>query len=156
MRKTLAAAGFCLALCGAGQDAAGQGAAPGAAQATTGPGLERLEPGQLTADQIRIVLRARGYLDLGPMDREGDTVRVSDAKRYGEPTGPLRLDAKTGLVRDERPLTEGQAQVLLRERGFSDVREAGREGDTILASAQRGGSRVDLQVNARSGAVSQR
>jgi hypothetical protein len=153
MRKTLAAAGFCLALFGAGQeDAAGQGTAQGA----TGPGLERLEPGQLTADQIRIVLRARGYLDLGPMDREGDTVLVSDAKRYGEATGPLRLDAKTGLVRDERPLNEGQAQVLLRERGFSDVREAGREGDAILASAQRGGSRVDLRVNARSGAVSQR
>ena len=29
-------------------------------------------------------------------------------------------------------------------------------GDTILASAQRGSSRVDLKVDARSGAVSQR
>ena len=54
------------------------------------------------------------------------------------------------------PLTEARAQALLRERGFSDVKEAGREGDTVLASAQRSGSRVDLQVNARSGAVSQR
>jgi hypothetical protein len=149
MRKTLAAVGVCLlALSAAPPFAAGQGSGGAAA--------ERLEPGQLTADQIRIVLRARGYSDLGTMGREGDTVTVADAKRYGEATGPLKLDAKTGQVRDEKPLTEAQAQALLRERGCSDVKEAGREGDTILASAQRSGSRVDLQVNARSGAVSQR
>ncbi len=149
MRKTFAAAGLCLALFGAApQDAAGQGSG--------GMATERLEPGQLTADQIRIVLRARGYGDFGAMDREGDTVLVSDAKRYGEATGPLRLDAKTGQVRDEKPLTEAQAQALLRDRGFSDVKEAGREGDAILASAQRGSSRVELRVDARSGAVSQR
>ena len=148
MHKTLAAAGLCLALFGTAPHAAGQGSGSTA--------TERLEPGQLTADQIRIVLRARGYSDLGRMDREGGTVLVADAKRYGEGTGPLQLDAKTGQVRDEKPLTESQAQALLRDRGFSDVREAGREGDTILASAQRGGSRVDLKVDARSGAVSQR
>lgn len=150
MRKTLAAAGLvCLALFGtAPQDAAGQGSG--------GTAPERLEPGQLTADQIRIVLRARGYSDLGAMDRGGGTVLVADSKRYGEATGPLHLDAKTGQVRDERPLTESQAQALLRDRGFSDVKDAGREGDTILASAQRGSSRVDLKVDARSGAVSQR
>ena len=148
MRKTLTAAGLCLAIFGAGHDAAGQG--------TAGPSLERLEPGQLTADQIRIVLRARGYTEFGRMDREGSTVLVADSKRYGEATGPLQLDAKTGQVRDEKPLTENQAQALLRDRGFSDVKEAGREGDTILASAQRGSSRVDLKVDARSGAVSQR
>ena len=148
MRKTLATAGLCLALFAAAGPTAGQG--------DTGPGMDRLEPGQLTADQIRIVLRARGYSDLGRMDRQGDTVQIADAKRYGEATGPLRIDAKTGQVRDERPLTESQAQALLRDRGFSEVREAGREGDVILATAQRGSSRVDLQVDARSGTVSQR
>ena len=79
-----------------------------------------------------------------------------EAKRYGEATGPLRLDAKTGQVRDERPLTGAQAQALLRDRGFSEVREAGREGDAILATAQRGSTRMDVRVDARSGAVSQR
>ena len=149
MRKTFAAAGLCcLALFGAAPYAAGQGSG--------GMAVERLEPGQLTADQIRIVLRARGYSDLGTMSREGDTVSVADAKRYGEATGPLKLDAKTGQVRDEKPLSEAQARALLRERGFSDVGEARREGDTILASAQQAGSRVNLRVNARSGAVSQR
>lgn len=144
------AAGLCLALSGiAAPDAVGQGA-------TAGPGMDRLEPGQLTASQIPIVLRARGYSDLGAMEREGDTVLIRDAKRYGEDTGPLRLDAKTGQVRDEAPLSEAQAQALLRERGFSEVREARREGDVILASAQRGGTRVDVQVDARSGAVSPR
>lgn len=150
MRKTLAAAGFCcLALLGvAPRHAAGQAAGSMATQS--------LEPGQMTADQIRIVLRARGYSDLGPMSREGDTVTIADAKRYGEATGTLKLDAKTGQVRDEKPLTGGQAEALLRERGFSDVKEAGRQGDAILASAQRAGTRVDVQVDARSGAVSQR
>jgi len=148
MRNTFVAAGLCLALFGPAGPAAGQGAA--------GPSVDRPEPGQLLAEQIRIVLQARGYSDLGRMEREGDTVLIPDAKRYGEGTGPLRLDAKTGQVRDERPLTGAQAQALLRGRGFSEVREAGREGDIILATAQRGGSKIDLQVDARSGAVSQR
>ncbi len=145
MHNPFAAACLCLALLGAAGHAAAQGA-----------GMDRLEPGQLIPDQIRIVLGARGYSDLGPMEREGDTVVIPDAKRYGEATGPLRLDAKTGQVRDEKPLSEAQAQALLRARGFSEVREAGRDGDLILATAQRGGSRVDLKVDARSGAVSQR
>jgi hypothetical protein len=149
MRQFLAAAGLCLALFGTAGYAAGQGAA-------TGPGMDRLEPGQLIADQIRIVLRARGYSDLGRMEREGDTVLIPDAKRYGEATGPLRLDAKTGRVLDEQPLSEAQAQALLRERGFSEVRRVGRDGDIILATAEQGGSRVDLKVDARSGTVSQR
>ncbi len=150
MRKFLAAAGLCLALFGTAGHAAGQ------SPAAAGPGMDRLEPGQLIADQIRIVLGARGYSDLGRMERDGDTVLIPDAKRYGEATGPLRLDAKTGQVQDEKPLTESQARVLLRDRGFSEVRDAGREGDVILATAQRGGSRVDLKVDARSGTVSQR
>ena len=150
MRQFLAAASLCLALLGTTGHAAGQG------PAAAGPGMDRLEPGQLIADQIRIVLRARGYSDLGRMEREGDTVLIPDAKRYGEATGPLRLDAKTGRVLDEKPLTEAQAQALLRERGYSEVRQAGREGDVILATAQRAGSRVDLKVDARSGTVSQR
>ena len=149
MRKFLAAAGLCLALFETAGHAAGQGPA-------AGPGMDRLEPGQLIAEQIRIVLGARGYSELGRMERDGDTVLIPDAKRYGESTGPLRLDAKTGQVQDEKPLTESQARVLLRDRGFSEVRDAGREGDVILATAQRGGSRVDLKVDARSGTVSQR
>ena len=148
MRNTFAAAGLCLALFGPAGPAVGQG--------TAGPSMDRPEPGQLLAEQIRLVLRARGYSDLGRMERDGDSVLVADAKRYGEATGPLRLDAKTGQVRDEKPLTGAQAQALLRDRGFSEVQEAGREGDAILVTAQRGSSRVDVRVDARSGAVSQR
>jgi hypothetical protein len=150
MRQFLAAAGLCLASFGVAGHAAGQ------SPPAPGPGMDRLEPGQMIADQIRIVLGARGYSDLGRMEREGDTVLIPDAKRYGEATGPLRLDAKTGQVLDEKPLSDTQAQALLRDRGFSEVREAGREGDVILATAQRAGTRVDLKVDARSGAVSQR
>jgi hypothetical protein len=152
MRNFLAPAGLCLGLLGAAA-AAGPAVGQGAA---AGPGMDRLEPGQLLPEQIRIVLGARGYSELGRMEREGDTVLIPEAKRYGEATGPLRLDAKTGQVLDEKPLSEAQAQALLRDRGYSEVREARREGDIIVASAQRGGSRMDVKVDARSGTVSQR
>lgn len=142
MRNILGTIALCAALAGAAH--------------ATAQGMDRLEPGQMTADQIRIVLQARGYSELATMVREGDTVRIADAKRYGEPVGPLRLDAKTGQVRDEKPLTEAQARALLRDRGFSEVREAGRDGDAIHATAQQSGRTVDLRVNARSGTVSQR
>lgn len=147
MRNFIAAAGLCLALSTTAGQAAGQAA---------GPGMDRLEPGQLVPGQIEIILKARGYSDLGPMTREGDTVLIPEAKRYGEDTGPLRLDAKTGRVQDESPLSDAQAQALLHDRGFSEIRREGREGDTILASAQRAGTRVPLKVDARSGSVSQR
>jgi hypothetical protein len=150
MRNFLAAAGLGLGLLGAATGTAvGQDASAGA-------GMDRLEPGQLIPEQIRIVLGARGYSDLGRMERDGDTVLIPEAKRYGEATGPLRLDAKTGQVRDEKPLSEAQARALLRDRGYSEVGEARREGDIIVASAQRGGARMDVKVDARSGAVSQR
>lgn len=145
MRNILGTIGLCLALATTA-GAAGQGG--------TGQGMDRLEPGQMTADQIRIVLQARGYSELGTMDRDGDTVSIAEAKRYGEAVGPLRLDAKTGKVRDEKPLTDAQAQALLRDRGFSEIRDTGRDGDAILATAQQGGMRVNLRVDARSGTVS--
>jgi hypothetical protein len=150
MRRTHAAAAIlCLGLSAAAGDAPAQGT-------PAGPGLDRLEPGQLTADQIRITLGARGYADLGAMRREGDAVLVADARRYGEPTGPLTLDAKTGQVQAEAPLSEAQARALLGDRGFSEVRDLGRDGDAILATADRSGTKVDLKVDLRSGSVSQR
>lgn len=123
--------------------------------AAAAPPAAGLEPGHLTDDQIRIVLRARGYSGLSGIEREGDTVQVTEAMRYGEATGPLRLDAKTGQVRDEPPLAEAQIRTMLRTRGFSEVEELRREGDggALRARARRGESRVEMRIDPRTGTV---
>jgi len=120
------------------------------------PPAAGLEPGHLTDDQIRIVLQARGYSGLSGLEREGDIIQVAAAVRYGEATGPLRLDAKTGQVRDEPPLAEAQVRAMLRARGFSEVEEVRREegdGGALRARARRGGSRVEMRIDPRTGTV---
>ncbi|MDO9709236.1 PepSY domain-containing protein [Paracraurococcus lichenis] len=122
-----------------------------------GPALaqqqERADPAWLTADQVRTVLRARGYTELGSLQREGDTYRVMEAIRYGEKVPDLRIDALTGLPREQPPLTEGQARSLLLERGYTGVEEVGREGETIRLRASQSGTPVEVRVNARTGTV---
>lgn len=115
---------------------------------------ERANPAWLTADQVRTVLRARGYSELGGLAREGDTYTVTQAVRYGEKVSDFRIDALTGLPREQPPLTESQARSLLQERGFTGVQELGREGDVIRLRAQQSGTPVEVRVNAQTGAVS--
>ena len=114
---------------------------------------QKADPAWLTVDQVRTVLRARGYNEIGEVEREGDTYKVSDATRYGEKVPELRIDALTGAPRDAPMLTEGQARILLQERGYTDVEEAGREGEAIHLRARQGDTPVELRVNARTGAV---
>jgi hypothetical protein len=114
---------------------------------------ERTDPAWLTADQVRTVLRARGYTELGGLEREGDTYKVTEAIRYGEKVPDLRIDALTGLPREQPPLTERQARSLLLERGYTSVEEVGREGDMIRLRARQGDTPVELRVNAHTGAV---
>lgn len=125
------------------------GSAGAAAQSATSPGVP------MTAAQIETVLRARGYSDIEGLERDGDVFRIRSAKRYGEPVGELSVDAVSGQVRDEE-LSEGQARTMLRGRGFSEVSEVRREGDTILARGRRAGSEVEVRIDARTGAVMQR
>ena len=125
-------------------------AVPAAAQTAQ---QDRADPAWLTADQVRTVLRARGYTELGGLAREGDTYKVTDAIRYGEKVPELRIDALTGQPREAPPLTENQARSLLRERGYSGVEEIGREGDVIRLRARQGSTPVELRVNAVTGAV---
>src|SRR5690349_25138285 len=100
-------------------------AVPAAAQTAQ---QDRADPAWLTADQVRTVLRARGYTELGGLQREGDTYKVTDATRYGEKVPSLSIDALTGQTREAPPLTERQARSLLQERGYNGVEEVGREG----------------------------
>jgi Peptidase propeptide and YPEB domain len=147
-RSTLHALGLAAALL----TAAGGTAAPGTAQGTT-QGMAGLAPGELTDDQIRIVLQARGYSDLSGFERGGDAVRVPAARRYGEAVGPLALDPKTGQVRDEQPLTEAQARAMLQARGYSGISEVEREGDAIRVRGRRDGSPVELRLDPHTGTV---
>ena len=117
------------------------------------PQQERTDPAWLTADQVRTVLRARGYTELGALQREGDVYKVTDATRYGEKVPEIRIDALTGQPREMPPLTEGQARSLLLERGYTGVEEMGRDGELIRLRARQGDTPVELRVNAQTGAV---
>jgi hypothetical protein len=124
-------------------------APPVAAQGT------RPDPAFLTPDQVSTVLRARGYSELSGVEREGDSFRIPQAMRYGEKVENLRIDALTGQPREEQPLSEAQARVLLRDRGYDEVTELGREGDIIRLRAVRNGTPSELRVDARTGTVRQ-
>jgi hypothetical protein len=123
----------------------GQTGTPGAAQGAS----------RMSEEQIRTTLRARGYSDLSGIERDGDTFRVGEARRYGEKVEDLRVDAATGKVRDESRLTEDQARNLLRDRGYADIQDVSRDGSTITARAKRGDNEVRLRIDANTGVVSQ-
>jgi hypothetical protein len=127
--------------------AAAQQASPDRAQ------QDRADPAWLTADQVRTVLRARGYTEIGGLAREGDSYKVTNATRYGEKVSELRIDALTGQPREMPPLTERQARSLLQERGYTGVQEMGRDGELIRLRARQGETPVELRVNAYTGAL---
>jgi len=114
---------------------------------------DRADPAWLTADQVRTVLRARGFTEIGGLARDGDTYRVTEATRYGEKVPALHIDALTGLPREMPPLTEGQARSLLQDRGYTGVEELDRDGEVIRLRARQGDTPVELRVNARTGAL---
>jgi hypothetical protein len=109
----------------------------------------------MSEQQIRTALEARGYSNFSGMERDGDSFRISGAERYGKKVEDLRVDARTGQVRDEARLTEDQVRNMLSNRGFSDVSDVNRDGDTIRAKAKRDDREVTLRVDARTGVVSQ-
>ncbi len=111
------------------------------------------EPAWLTPDQVRIVLQARGFTDIEGLERQGDEFVIREAKRYGQPVRDLRLDAVTGQPREVPLLTEAQAREMLRDRGYAEVTEIGRDGDTIRLRAVREGAATEINIDARTGAV---
>ena len=127
--------------------AAGLPMAPAAAQ--SGPSAAAF----LTPDQVGTVLRARGYGELSGMERQGDSFLIPQAMRYGEKIENLRIDALTGQPREESALSEAQARAMLRDRGYAEVTELGRDGDVIRLRAVRDGTPSEIQVDARTGTV---
>ena len=136
-------------LAGAAWIAAASLAPPALGQATETPGSVAMTP-----QQIETILRVRGYDRLQEVTREADDrYRIASAERFGEPVGPIEVDALRGQVVDEKPLTEAQARTLLRARGYSDVPEIREEGGVILVRARREGQEVALRIDPRTGAV---
>ncbi|MBP0443318.1 hypothetical protein J8J14_00880 [Roseomonas sp. SSH11] len=128
-------------------------AASTAAQGAGTQANQGQQAGRMGEGQVRSALNARGYSDISGLKREGDTFRVSSAKRYGEEVKDLRVDARTGQVRDEQRLNEDQARNLIRANGYENVRDVRRDGDTIRAKAKQGDREVDLRVDARNATV---
>jgi hypothetical protein len=118
-------------------------------------GSTQQQPQRMTEDQIRNALRARGYSEVSGMERDGDSFRIREAERYGEKVENLRVDARSGQVRDEQRLSEDQARRMLRDQGYSDISDVSRDGNTITAKAKRGDREVRLRIDANTGVVSQ-
>lgn len=144
-----------LALAQAPQPGAGPGQPMQPAMQQGAQQGQATQAGVMSEEAMRTALRARGYSDLGDVERDGDTFKVGSAKRYGEDVSDLRVNARTGQVRDESRLSEDQAKTLLRDRGYSDVSDVNRDGDAIRAKAKQGDREVNLRIDARSGVVTQ-
>jgi hypothetical protein len=137
------------------------GATTGRTGATTGQ-TGATQPGgaggssqqaNMNEEQIRGMLSARGYTDIQRIERDGDNFKVGEAKRYGREVKDLRVDARTGQVRDEARLNEEQARNLLEQRGYSEVSEIRREGDNITAKAKRDNREMRVRIDDNTGAV---
>jgi len=137
-----------------------QGGQTGAQMGTTGQ-RGGMQPGatgttaraNMNEEQIRGILSARGYTDISGIERDGDHFKVAEAKRYGRDVEDLRVNARTGQVQDEQRLNEDQARNLLQQRGYSDVRDVNRDGDTITAKAKRDDREMTVRIDTGTGAV---
>jgi uncharacterized membrane protein YkoI len=110
---------------------------------------------RMSESQIESALKARGYSDIEGMERDGSHFRIGEATRYGKTMSDLRVDARTGQVEDEQPISEDQAREMLRARNFSDVSDMTREGDTISAKARQNDQAYEVRIDARSGTLVQ-
>jgi len=112
-----------------------------------------MESSRMNEQQMRSALQARGYSDVSDIDRDGNTFKIGEAKRYGEKVEDLRVNAQTGIVQDEKRLSENQAKELLRTHGYSDVSDVKRDGNAITAKAKQGDSNVNVRIDAQTGTV---
>ena len=62
------------------------------------------------------------------------------------------MSAVSGQALREKQLDETRAEVMLPERGLSEM-QARREGDVILAQGRGDGSEIEVRIDARTGAV---
>jgi hypothetical protein len=110
-------------------------------------------PAGIGEEQMRSLLRTRGFTDIEAMRREGD-LYAGRATHHGE-TVEFEADARTGEIRRPESLTEGQIRTLLRGRGYTDFSDLRRDGNTYKTRALRNGRPMNLQVDARTGALLQ-
>jgi hypothetical protein len=139
------------------------GATPGGAMGQRGgqTGTTAGQPGatgtsqqaSMNEEQVRGILSARGYSDISGIERDGDYFKVGEAKRYGRDVEDLRVNARTGQVRDEARLNEDQARNLLEQRGYSEISDVERDGDTITAKAKRDDREMRVRIDGNTGAV---
>ncbi|MGK7864116.1 hypothetical protein [Falsiroseomonas sp. E2-1-a4] len=152
LAATLVLGGYGVAL------AQGSGTAPHATGTSQQGAQDRVgtaEATRMNEAQIRTLLGARGYSDFDDMERDGDTFRIGTAERYGKKVEDLRVDARTGRVKDEARLTEDQAKRLLEDRGYSDVSDVNRDDNMISATAKRNDRELRLRIDAETGVVTQ-
>lgn len=108
---------------------------------------------QTGEDRVRTLMETRGYSDIGGMRREGDAFHIAEAKRFGEAVRNLRVDAASGQVQAELPLSAAQVARLLEARGYTQIAEIGRDADAITARAHQNNRAWTLRIDATRGTV---
>jgi uncharacterized membrane protein YkoI len=129
------------------------GAATGQRDSMQPGGTGTSQQANMNEEQIRGILSARGYTDISGIERDGNYFKVGEAKRYGRDVRDMRVNARTGQVQDEARLNEDQARNLLQQRGFSEVSDVSRDGDTTTAKAKRDDREMRVRIDGNTGAV---
>lgn len=109
---------------------------------------------RMSEDQLRSRLERRGFSNFSDWERDGDTVTAT-ADWYGEEVD-LRVNARTGEVLQPTRIETSQVGPLLESRGFSNIRNVRREGDTIHAEADRQGESFVIQIDPREARIEDR
>jgi hypothetical protein len=110
---------------------------------------------QTGEDRIRSLMETRGYSDIGEMRREGEVLHVTEALRFGEPVRDVRVDAQSGQVQAEAPLSAEQVARLLEARGYTQVAEIERNATAITTRAHQNDRTWRLRIDATRGTVLQ-
>jgi len=112
-----------------------------------------IEPADLTQDQIRYRLEERGYTEIGEFEEENGEFRTT-AQRFGEEMD-LRLDRRTGAVRDPRDLTHEQIVTMLEGDDYENVVVFEREEEygNFYVTAERDDEHVLLTISPITGDV---
>jgi hypothetical protein len=125
----------------------------GAAAQVSAPVDGRPVVAETSQDLVRTLMQTRGYSDIGEMRRDGDVYIVAEARRFGEVVRDLRVEALSGQVQSEQPLSAEQVGRLLESRGYTRVAELGRDAEAITAQAYQNERAWQLRIDARRGTV---
>jgi hypothetical protein len=108
---------------------------------------------RMKEEQIRSTLNAYGISGVRDLKQDGDTY-VAAAEWHGKAVD-LRFNAKTGRIEAPRHLDANQVEHMLQGKGYTNVHDVMRKGDTFIAAAEQRERPYVLTIDAQRGAILQ-